>query len=541
METTYFCGQEEHTHADVCYTDELKEELICALTEHEAHTHGEGCYGTAAHTHQAACFNDVHMLDCGMKDGQEEQVLTCTKDELVDHIHAEGCYDSEGQLTCQLPEFRSHTHGQECYRSETVQVLSCTLHEHTHNELCRPDPNADLETAELWEATMASVTKTENRGETAKALAETQIGYAESARNFISDDGVTKQGYTRYGAWYGAPYGAWDSMFVSFVLHYAGVAESEVPRGSDTAVWKDELQQKGLLTGFENGQPKEGSPLFYTDETDCLRSGIIYVVDTEGEGVVTQLRVIAGDVSDSVSEVKVKTEDVVGWIELDTARPDASTDEEQAEEIEPADEQVRQTAETENYLVTVTYPAALALPEGSRLRVTEYAKDSETFRKRCEEAGYELEWLLNIGFYVGEEELELNGAFNVVVTPKQGGAAATDITHFTDDGAQHINGVAEGETAVSFETDGFSDFGGGVARAAVDTSNQVRPDLPTAVTTGTVNVEALRFYNLCESGTGIGPLAGCVFEITGTNGYYLQLVSGDTAEVMLPQNMPNGT
>ena len=30
------------------------------------------------------------------------------------------------------------------------------------------------------------------------------------------------------------------------------------------------------------------------------------------------------------------------------------------------------------------------LPEGAHLRVTEYAKDSDIFRQRCEEAGYEV-------------------------------------------------------------------------------------------------------------------------------------------------------
>ena len=126
-----------------------------------------------------------------------------------------------------------------------------------------------------------------------------------------------------------------------------------------------------------------------------------------------------------------------------------------------------QVAETENYIVTVT--CRTQLPEGAQLRVVEYAKDSEVFKQRCKEAGYELEWLLNIGFFVGDTELDLDGAFDVVITNKKGNNLGSDITHFADDGLERIGAskkAQEGQQSIAFSSSSFSDFGGGVAAVA---------------------------------------------------------------------------
>ena len=56
-----------------------------------------------------------------------------------------------------------------------------------------------------------------------------------------------------------------------------------------------------------------------------------------------------------------------------------------------------------------------------------------------------------------------------------------------------------------------------------------------------MNINALRFYNLCEGDNGVGPLAGCVFEIVGENGYRATVTSGSTPEVLLPSDITNGS
>lgn len=47
------------------------------------------------------------------------------------------------------------------------------------------------------------------------AIAESQVGYAESPRNFEWDEDGNKMGYSRYGAWNNVPlnigFGSWTS------------------------------------------------------------------------------------------------------------------------------------------------------------------------------------------------------------------------------------------------------------------------------------------------------------------------------------------
>ena len=62
-------------------------------------------------------------------------------------------------------------------------------------------------------------------------VAKSQLDYQQSDKNFKLDveDQQVLRGYSRYGAWYGNPYGAWDVMFLSYCLHFAGVPQTVVP------------------------------------------------------------------------------------------------------------------------------------------------------------------------------------------------------------------------------------------------------------------------------------------------------------------------
>lgn len=72
----------------------------------------------------------------------------------------------------------------------------------------------------------------------------------------------------------------------------------------------------------------------------------------------------------------------------------------------------------------------------------------------------------------------------------------------------------------------------------------VRPGYPTAVKTGKSTVDTLYFYNFSASDSGILPLAGCEFLITGTTDdnkpYSATIYSGDTLEIQLPDDIPTG-
>ncbi len=143
----YYCGKEEHSHLDSCYSPVL----ICEAAEHqhgetcyegqqtltctlpEAHDHGDECKDaggnvacgkTLAHVHSEACTIEGEAYTCGYAEA---------------HTHEDGCYTSSQNLICQTKE---HTHDVvQCYTAETVET-TCTLEAHTHEESCLVDPNA---------------------------------------------------------------------------------------------------------------------------------------------------------------------------------------------------------------------------------------------------------------------------------------------------------------------------------------------------------------------------------------------------------------
>ena len=127
METTAFCGTEEHEHTDDCYT----EELICGLDESPGHQHDESCYTVSRvqiceeeeHQHNDACYD-------------QEGKLVCEKKE---HQHTDKCFKEEKELTCEIPESEGHTHTEKCYR----KALTCGKEVHIHSAACYEDPEAD--------------------------------------------------------------------------------------------------------------------------------------------------------------------------------------------------------------------------------------------------------------------------------------------------------------------------------------------------------------------------------------------------------------
>lgn len=144
-----------------------------------------------------------------------------------------------------------------------------------------------------------------------------------------------------------------------------------------------------------------------------------------------------------------------------TAAGNGETAAEETTAAEAAAE-LTQLAETENYIVTVTYTSEAQIPENAVLQVIEYAKDSERFKERTEELGYEPEWLLNVGFFVDSEEVEPAAPVNVKVTMKgQSEVSNYDIVHFGEDGQEALDGVGAAEengVSAQFTLGSFSDI-----------------------------------------------------------------------------------
>lgn len=294
LQNTLICGREEtagHSHGTDCY-DEAGN-FICTLAESDGHIHDETCY-------EASDF-----LICGESENDtDEQEPVCGLLEVIPHIHESGCYDAEGRLICGQLEIRVHQHDGNCMTQVEIlperTVLTCSLTEHTHSENCYPqhaeepedetstepeypvycgmeahehtdecyrdgsivcgleahvhteacweppvedeaDLTADLETSADWEATMADVVLTREYRTDVLAIAESQLGYTASVKNYIVDETGREKRLSRYGQWYGDAYGDWCAMFASFCLHYGDV--EEMPLEANCQRWMTALSQ----------------------------------------------------------------------------------------------------------------------------------------------------------------------------------------------------------------------------------------------------------------------------------------------------------
>ena len=184
-----------------------------------------------------------------------------------------------------------HTHTDSCY----AVAYSCNLEEHIHKIACFSDATADVETAEIWEATLPELTG--NVEEDILLIAQSQLGYGESDKNYIlAADGETKIGITRYGQWYGNPYGDWANMFTSFCLRYAGLPDDFLNSGAEVMQRGWEEQERYYSVG--NYLPVAGDIVFLdknlngTVETtavvvSCL-NGLLTVVEGDVENTVVE-------------------------------------------------------------------------------------------------------------------------------------------------------------------------------------------------------------------------------------------------------------
>ena len=333
---TLICGLEEnagHQHSDACYTEH--KELVCGENEEEGHRHAESCLELRlscqeterdpiysddgelldpGHTHSESCWTEV--LTCGMEEGEGA------------HTHSDDCYSTERILDCGINEGDgAHAHNAECWKTE--QILTCGQEElpgHVHDDACfrnvakeqqdpstvteaddnetvedaeapekpESDPYADLETSEIWERSFGKLKLSGVWAKDLVAIAQTQLGYTESTSNFDAQlngggDDYVLRGWTRYGSWYGYPYGDWCAMFISFCLHYAEIPEEVFPRDCGTTTWVRTLREMEMYAPADEYTPKPGDLIFFDWEGDGLTDhvGLVYEINEEEDVLLT--------------------------------------------------------------------------------------------------------------------------------------------------------------------------------------------------------------------------------------------------------------
>lgn len=221
---------------------------------------------------------------------------------LQEHTHTDSCYTTVLDCTAATQETGTgeHIHTDACYKRELI----CTLPEHTHTADCYSDPEADTEGEADWTQSFPQEALTGDWAQDTVTIAASQIGYAESTRNWQLNDDGTRGGYTRYGAWYGSPYGGWNGMFAAFCLHYAGVDEDCLTTANAAGVnaWAVALCQAGQLQG-PGHEAVPGDIVFLGHDDKIETCAVVANVDT-ASGVPT-LTLIAGDVDNTVAELTV--------------------------------------------------------------------------------------------------------------------------------------------------------------------------------------------------------------------------------------------
>lgn len=256
-------------------------EAFCGLQEH---THGSGCYTVE--------------LICGFDENYENEQT----DESDENITEEITDETESSES----EFETHTHTEEC----CLKTLICTITVHTHTQECFPDKTADVETVSDWLKTIEEAQITNNIPENLIAIAMSQVGYEESKSNFEYDSEGNKNGYTRYGEWYGNPYGNWNAMFVSFCLHYANINNSDELKSAGAEAMRLSWQNRYAYSSADEYTAERGNVVFLDLDGDEAADTVGIVVGSSD----TSITVIMGDSNNKVETVHMElSESVMGY------------------------------------------------------------------------------------------------------------------------------------------------------------------------------------------------------------------------------------
>ena len=339
-----------HEHTDDCFDPE-DGSLICELFEH---------------THDDSCYTTTYELVCGLEEG-----------ELVEEVNPD--YDpvalfeepvaAKPVVVDPVIETPVHHHTDACYE----EVLVCGLPEHHHTVNCLSDPLDGTQDEDEWLA-QTGTTLSGNWADDLLTVAESQLGYEQSERNFQLDDadGETVRHYTRYGNDYGNDYGPWDVMFLSYCLKYADIPQSAIPQVSSVLSLHSQLRSalyneetgSGYAMDFDGDLPSdaampgdiviyngtvtkavavESQPLQVQDDsadadiallsmdaaatTDTAPHIEEYTVDASTVGIVSDvdedfgtLTVISGDVDGKVAEVTLNASQVTTLVSVANAQ-----------------------------------------------------------------------------------------------------------------------------------------------------------------------------------------------------------------------------
>lgn len=298
------CETKEHIHTEECY----EKKLICSFSEDEYDV--SVTMGAAEKDVETEIAETEEKTALQVEASLETEADSTVAQSVEDHSEYETDTSVEAttETTEALEEYHndpSHVHTDDCYEISLI----CTEAEHIHSLSCYSDVTADLETPDVWEKTIPKKEKSEPFGEYLARVASSQIGYTESDENFEVDDMGEKQWISRYGQWYGNPYGEWNGMFVSFCLGEAGLPAEFFPHKANNLSFITDLTSAELYVEGTDGI-EIGDVIFFS-EGSAIVTDIDEIDTNESDSAV--ITAVAGDVEGAVCEITVEYSLIEGY------------------------------------------------------------------------------------------------------------------------------------------------------------------------------------------------------------------------------------
>lgn len=520
------CGMEGtgHQHGAECYT-KVQGELICA-SEEEGHEHTDECYAwneeltcgqtEEIHEHTDECYAWTEELTCEIEEGYDahehtdecyviETVNICGELEL--HTHEDDCYDEDGNLICGQTELLEHVHADDCFEIVEIEVSDeesgeseesgeeDTGTETSGEESGESEADGEDEEAQPFHKTyedaeirvVAEYDESANIPEEAQLVAErieaaaegdaqddseTEEPETDDAQGTDSADETQEPPETDAEAGVQIPAES-DAGDEAGSESEEGEIEPLVDEGTEPA--EADTQPEGADSA-DDVEPADTEPVesveTATTATEEVSYRLKFLVDgkeIEPEGAVTftvwnpeeaegepqVIQYAAGDGSDArivtlIKKVAAETEEIL-----------------------------RKTYEDDKVKVVAEYTKSANIPEEAELIARQitaesdpetYAMREEELRKQVGNENATMDILLSIGFYVSDGEnglKEVEPEDTVTVTlqflDKEGTTQDNhiDIIHFAEDGTEILGASDVDENgATTFKTDSFSDFGG---------------------------------------------------------------------------------
>ena len=231
-----------------------------------------------------------------------EKVPICGIEE---HEHNEGCYKQEKVLVCGLDESESHHHTDECYAVQ--DVLVCTKQEHKHTAECfeKSDSSADIESEKDWKSSISKAKITDDWANNIAQVAQTQLNYKESKKNFVWNENGDKLGYTRYGDWFGNRYADWNNMFVAFCFKFSNIPYDLIPYKLPVYKWIESMKTNDIFEAADDAKPQKGDIIFLDKDEDGKADSTAIVVEIKKSDIVA----VEGNVDDEVKKVSYTLDD----------------------------------------------------------------------------------------------------------------------------------------------------------------------------------------------------------------------------------------